>query len=177
LALSRADGGSNLDADRHFDSKRQFLVDYIEKITYSRDKVTLQGSVSVLRKPANETKLEFKIERPIDRAQLLRPIHQLAARSSPSTAVRRSSFQDRSPRHCVSLLEPVDHVVPAWTAKFHQEVVALVHHLNHECFYFLIVEPAFGVQALELRRVPKTVPRHQFRKPLSHGLILLHFFP
>jgi hypothetical protein len=79
-----------------FDSKRRFLLDHIDKITYRRDKATLHGSVFVLSKPVNETKLEFKIERSIDRAELLRPIRQLAARSSPRTAVRRSSFQDRT---------------------------------------------------------------------------------
>ena len=79
-----------------FDSKRRFLLDHIDKITYRRDKATLHGSVFVLSKPVNETKLEFKIERSIDRAELLRPIRQVAARSSPRTAVRRSSFQDRS---------------------------------------------------------------------------------
>ena len=79
-----------------FDSKRRFLLDHIDKITYRRDKATLHGSVFLLSKPVNETKLEFKIERSIDRAELMRPIRQVAARSSPRTAVRRSSFQDRS---------------------------------------------------------------------------------
>jgi len=88
-----------------FESKRRFLLDYIDKITYRHDKVTLHGSVSVLGKPMSETKLEFNIERSIDRAELLRPIRQVAARPSLPTAVRRSSFQDRSTlvqRHAAS---------------------------------------------------------------------------
>jgi hypothetical protein len=58
-----------------FDTKRQFLVDHIEKIIYHRDKVTLIGCVSVEHKQSQSiigSSLPFHIEGQIDRAMVRR---------------------------------------------------------------------------------------------------------
>src|SRR5262249_26642802 len=55
------------------DTKRQFLVDHIEKIIYHRDKVTLIGCVSVEHKQSQSitgSSLPFHIEGQIDRAMV-----------------------------------------------------------------------------------------------------------
>ncbi len=48
-----------------FDSKRRFILDFIEKVTYRNDRVTVHGSI-----PIESNKIEFEIKRMIDREQL-----------------------------------------------------------------------------------------------------------
>jgi hypothetical protein len=58
-----------------FDAKRQFLVDYVEKIIFHRDKVTLIGCVPIELKQAESitgSSLPFHIEGQIDRAMVRR---------------------------------------------------------------------------------------------------------
>ena len=58
-----------------FDTKRQFLVDHIEKIIYHRDSVTLIGAVPIELKQARlitGSTLPFRIEGAIDRATVRR---------------------------------------------------------------------------------------------------------
>ena len=51
----------------NFETKRQFLLDYVEKVTYWNDKITVHRSVPVTMKPehGNETetsKIAFRVE-------------------------------------------------------------------------------------------------------------------
>jgi hypothetical protein len=58
-----------------FDTKRQFLVDHIEKIIYHRDKVTVIGSVPIELKQARSvtgSTLQFHVVGHIDRAMVRR---------------------------------------------------------------------------------------------------------
>jgi DNA invertase Pin-like site-specific DNA recombinase len=52
---------ARLQACSDFDTKRQFLVDYIERVTYNRYHVTIVGSIPV-RTESRESKLPFRIE-------------------------------------------------------------------------------------------------------------------
>jgi hypothetical protein len=61
----------------NFDAKRKFVLDYIEKIVYSDDHITVHGSVPVKLKAyenselAEASKLEFKIRDRISAAERL----------------------------------------------------------------------------------------------------------
>jgi site-specific DNA recombinase len=91
-----------------FDTKRQFLVDHIEKIIYHRDKVTLIGCVPVALKEAQSitgSTLPFHIEGRIDRAMVRRlpkgdkkfsPDGQLAKSVQPSPMTASSTMPPAS---------------------------------------------------------------------------------
>jgi hypothetical protein len=50
-----------------FDTRRQFLVDHVERVIYNHSKVTIVGSVPVASVSAATSKLQFRIEGQIDR--------------------------------------------------------------------------------------------------------------
>jgi hypothetical protein len=63
----------------NFDSKRQFLLDYVEKIIYQKDHITLYGSIPIKLKayedpdqPSKASKIGFSIGSKIDRTKILR---------------------------------------------------------------------------------------------------------
>ena len=43
-------------------------------------------------------------------------------------------------RHLVALFEVFNHLRALWAAQFHEEVVAAIHHVDHEGLHFLIVD-------------------------------------
>jgi hypothetical protein len=61
-----ASARARFEACADFDTKRQFLVGHVDRVTYNRSKVTLLGSVPV-QSASGETKLQFRIEGEIDR--------------------------------------------------------------------------------------------------------------
>jgi hypothetical protein len=60
-----ASANARLQACADFDSRREFLVAYVERVIYNRYKVTITGSVPV-QSTTGGTKLEFRIEDEID---------------------------------------------------------------------------------------------------------------
>ena len=87
---------------RDFASKRQFLLDHVEKVTFIDDRVTIHGSVALkLTTTSRElaetetSKLEFRI------SDLITPQEKLAARRRPrvprATLAARSSQQPARP--------------------------------------------------------------------------------
>jgi site-specific DNA recombinase len=100
-----------LERCKDLDTKRQFLVDHIEKIIYHRDKVTLIGCVPVALKEAQSiggSTLPFHIEGRIDRAMVRRlpkgdkkfsPDGQLvkSVQPSPTTALSTMPPASRVP--------------------------------------------------------------------------------
>lgn len=70
------------------ENKRQFLTNFIERVTYRNDRVAVEGSV-----PVDSSKVEFVIKRKIDRTELLEQVLQhdrkKGLRGSP---VRRDYF-------------------------------------------------------------------------------------
>ena len=53
-----------------FDTKRQFLLDHVEKVIYQRYHVTVIGSVPVQQDSAGSTAIEFRIKGKITKAML-----------------------------------------------------------------------------------------------------------
>jgi Recombinase zinc beta ribbon domain len=56
------------EACNDFDTRRQFLVDHVERVIYNHSKVTIVGSVPVASVSGVQTKLQFRIEGQIDRS-------------------------------------------------------------------------------------------------------------
>jgi hypothetical protein len=65
-----------------FDTRRQFLVDHVERVIYNHSKVTIIGSVPVASISAGQTKLQFRIEGQIDRTKSRQPVPTEDMRSS-----------------------------------------------------------------------------------------------
>jgi hypothetical protein len=70
----------SLPACRHPESKRQFLLDYVQRVTYDRYKVTVHGSVPVRPVPGLQSSeasmLEFRIEGEISAGMLYGRLRQ-----------------------------------------------------------------------------------------------------
>jgi hypothetical protein len=87
-----ATANARLQASADFDTKRQFLVDHVERVIYNRYNVTIVGSVPV-QSSSGETKLLFRIEGKIDIAA----IRSAASRKAALEAMRLlASASDRS---------------------------------------------------------------------------------
>jgi hypothetical protein len=56
-----------------FDTRRQFLVDHVERVIYNHSKVTIVGSVPLASVSAATSKLQFRIEGQIDRTGRSKP--------------------------------------------------------------------------------------------------------
>jgi hypothetical protein len=72
-----------------FDSKRQFLADHIEKVIFSRGKVSIMGFVPIENDPQQPTganKSEFRIEGEIDRKAIAKRPKGPRARLNSSPA-------------------------------------------------------------------------------------------
>jgi hypothetical protein len=78
-----ATANARLQASAEFDTKRQFLVDHVEWVTYNRYSVTVVGSVPV-QSASGGTKLPFRIEGKIDIAA----IRSAASRKAALEAMR-----------------------------------------------------------------------------------------
>jgi hypothetical protein len=62
-----ANAQARFEACSDFNTRRQFLVDHVERVIYNHSKVTVVGSVPVASVSAGQTKLQFRIEGVIDR--------------------------------------------------------------------------------------------------------------
>jgi hypothetical protein len=74
-----------------FASKRQFLLDYVEKVVHLKDKVALYGSVPIKSghgEDAETNKLPFCIESEITKAERYLERMRSARAASPLTAGR-----------------------------------------------------------------------------------------
>ncbi len=68
-----------LEKCRDFDSKRQFLLDYVEQIIYRKDKVTVVGSVPIRLgerlESSEDSKIEFRIESILNKKEFRKKKH------------------------------------------------------------------------------------------------------
>jgi hypothetical protein len=65
-----ATGNARLLACTDVDTKRQFLIDHVERVIFNRYKITILGSVPLLRLASGETTLKFRIEGEIKKWQV-----------------------------------------------------------------------------------------------------------
>ena len=77
------------------EAKRRFLVDFIERVTYRNDHVTVEGLI-----PVGEGKITFVIKRPIDRVQLREQVLQhdrkVGLRGTPIQRVHWNHLADNA---------------------------------------------------------------------------------
>jgi len=78
-------------------------------------------------------------------------------------------------RHLVALLEVFNDLRALWAAQFHEEVVAVIHRVDHEVLHFLIVDLIRCVHVFQFRTIPKAVAGHQLSKALPDDFIALQF--
>jgi len=78
-------------------------------------------------------------------------------------------------RHLVALFDVFNDLRALWAAQFHEEVVAVIHNVDHEELHFLIVNLVRCVHVFQFRTISKTVSGHQLSKALSHDLIAFQF--
>jgi hypothetical protein len=76
-----------------FESKRQFLADYVARVVYTRYKVTLRGSVPLRPladrdQPSMASALEFRIEGEIKGAAMMDMAIRMNLRSRPKSTLR-----------------------------------------------------------------------------------------
>jgi site-specific DNA recombinase len=85
-----------------FDAKRMFLLGHVERVIYSRYKVTLAGSVAV-QSASGEAKLQFRIEGEIDR----KAVRSGSRTIRPNDAVERACASSRLLRPGVNPARPL----------------------------------------------------------------------
>jgi hypothetical protein len=76
-----------------FDTKRQFLLDHVERVIYNHSKVTIVGSVPVASVSPGQTKLQFRI--PVCASSSVRETGGAPRSSERSCAERRPSSRRR----------------------------------------------------------------------------------
>jgi hypothetical protein len=92
---------ARLQACSDFDASRQFLVDYVEWVTYNRYHVTIAGSIPV-RTESRESKLPFRIERKIDIAAIRSNSSRKAALATMQSAASVSDTSTAARSECAT---------------------------------------------------------------------------
>ncbi len=93
-----------------FDTKRQFLLDYVEKIIFTDDHVAVYGSVPVHMKaytdadaPIETSKIEFKLEGDISSVERFATYKK----KSGGSPITMAEFNNRIANHLLNNREPI----------------------------------------------------------------------
>jgi hypothetical protein len=81
-----ATGNAHLQACQDFDTKRQFLMDHVERVIFNRYKITIMGSVPV-RLASGETTLKFRIEGEIKKWEVRANAMRIREKQKQSSAL------------------------------------------------------------------------------------------